>query len=440
MIQALQRTIMRDLEQWNTRANRKPLLLRGARQTGKTWIVNTFGAAHFNNVARIDFMRDVDARALFDGNLSPSSLTRNISIYTGESIDPQHTLIFFDEIQECPRALTSLKYWCEDAPEYHVIATGSYMGISRHEDASFPVGKVDMLRLHPLTFSEFLANAGEKQLSELIDTGHVRDIPTAFTSRLVDHLKMYMFVGGMPAVVLDYLNGATLPQTRMNQREILDSYDLDFSKHAPSRLLERIRLVWQSLPAQLAKENRRFVYGAVRPGARAREFEESLMWLRDYGIITQVGCTSALRIPLSSYAEPAVFKLFASDIGLLGALASLDPKVVTDGSALFTEFKGSFTEQLVCQQLVAQQFTPFYWANPRGQAEVDFALEHDGTLYPIEVKASVNLHAKSLRVACEKFHLDHALRIALTDFRDEGWLTNFPLWACSGLRAYLDAN
>lgn len=438
MIQALTRTITHDLDHWYSSPNRKPLLLRGARQTGKTWIVNAFGASHFDHVARIDFMRDVDARALFGGNLTTATLLRSIEIYTGVPVRAESTLIFLDEIQECPRAITALKYFCEDAPDYHVVAAGSYMGISRHEDVSFPVGKVDMLTLHPLTFAEFLTNAGQSALAELICEGDISSIPTAFSPRLTELLKTYMMVGGMPEVVLVHLNGASVQETRANQLAILDSYDLDFSKHAPTRLLERIRLVWRSLPAQLAKENRRFVYGVVRPGARARDFEESLMWLEDYGIITRVPCVSALRAPLSSYADPAVFKLFVSDIGLLGALADLDPAVVLNGSAIFTEFKGAFTEQLVCQQLVAQQYSPYYWANPQGHAEVDFAVEQYGTIYPIEVKAAVNLRAKSLHVACDRFHLDHAFRMAMTDYRDEGWITNFPLWAAIGLHAYLE--
>ncbi len=532
MIQELTRTMLQDLEHWNTKPGRKPLLLRGARQTGKTWIVNAFGASHFEHVARIDFMRDADARALFGGNLTADTLLRSIEIYTGVPVQPERTLVFLDEIQECPRALTALKYFCEDAPDYHVIATGSYMGISRHENASFPVGKVDMLTLYPLTFVEFLTNAGQPALADLIASGDIASVPAAFSNRLAELLKAYMMVGGMPAVVLAHLNGATAKDTREHQQSIpsvpaafsnrlaellkaymmvggmpavvlahlngatakdtrehqqsiLDAYDLDFSKHAPARLLERIRLVWRSLPAQLAKENRRFVYGVVRPGARAREFEESLMWLHDYGIITQVPRVTALRTPLSSYADPSIFKMFASDIGLLGALADLDPAVVLNGSAIFTEFKGALTEQLACQQLVAQQFTPYYWANPQGHAEVDFAIERYGVIYPIEVKAAVNLRAKSLHVACDRFHLDRAFRMAMTDYRDGGWerygviypievkaavnlrakslhvacdrfhldrafrmamtdyrdggwVTNFPLWAATGLRAYLE--
>ena len=437
LIRALTRTITDDLTRWKNNPQRKPLLLRGARQTGKTWIVNAFGTAHFEHVACIDFMRDTDARALFDGNLTTDTLLRNIEIYTGVPIHADTTLIFLDEIQKCPRALTSLKYFCEDAPEYHIIATGSHMGVARHEDASFPVGKVDMLTLHPLTFTEFLANSGQSALADLISSGDVASVPSPFSTRLIELLKTYMIVGGMPAVVLAHMNGASAQETRANQHSILDAYDLDFSKHAPPRLLERIRLVWRSLPAQLAKENRRFVYGVVRPGARARDFEESLMWLHDYGVITRVPYTSALRSPLASYADPSTFKLFVSDVGLLCALANLDPALVLDGSALSTEFKGSLTEQFVCQQLVAQRFTPYYWANPQGQAEVDFAVEQHGRIYPIEVKATINLKAKSLHVACDRFHLDRAFRMAMTSYRDEGWVVNLPLWASPGLRAYL---
>lgn len=436
MVQELHRDIMAQLTAWHGDPHRKPLLLRGARQTGKTWLVSHFGKEHFDHVARIDFMRDTDARTLFDGSLAPDTLIDGISLYTGVPIDPEHTLIFLDEVQECPRALTSLKYFCEDAPQYHVIATG-YMGVSRHPDSSFPVGKVDLLTLHPLTFTEFLANAGQATLADRIRSGDIAHVPPAFNDRLTEYLKQYLAVGGMPAVVLGHINGATVQETRTAQQQLLDSYDLDFSKYAPPRLAERIRLLWHTLPSQLAKENRRFVYGAARPGARARDFEEAFMWLRDYGIITQVPCISALRTPLQAHASPNIFKLFALDTGLLSALANLDPAVIVNGSAIFTEFKGALTEQLVCQQLVAYGYTPYYWANPRGHAEVDFAVEQEGTIYPIEVKASVNLHAKSLHVAVRQFALDHAFRMALTPFREEGWLTNLPLWASDGLRAYI---
>lgn len=438
MVDKLRRTLMDDLTTWKQRPDRKPLLLRGARQTGKTWIVNEFGRQNYDRVLRIDFMRNAEASGLFDGNLDPRNILENLSMYTGIDIDPGKTLIFFDEVQECPRALTSLKYFCEEAPEQHIIATGSYMGVSKHEDSSFPVGKVNMLTLHPLTFAEYLDNAGQGQLASLIRAGHVERIGQPFHTRLETMLKRYMAVGGMPAAVVAHLNGADAGTVRDIQHEILDAYDLDFSKHAAARLVERIRLVWRTLPSQLAKENRKFVYGVVRPGARARDFEESIMWLRDYGIVHQVHCVTALREPLDSYIDAATFKMFASDIGLLGALANLDPSIITKQQRIFTEFKGAFTEQYVCQQLVAAGYDPTYWANPNGHAEIDFSISQHGTVFPIEVKAEQNLKAKSLRYAHDHFQLPHAIRTSLAGYRDESWVANLPLWAVNGLRPYVE--
>ena len=437
MVNKLSRDLMNDLATWKQRPDRKPLLIRGARQTGKTWIVNEFGRQEYSNTLRIDFMRNKEAAGLFDGTLDPHTILDDLSIYTGINIRPGKTLIFFDEVQECPRALTSLKYFCEEAPEQHVIATGSYMGISKHQNDSFPVGKVNMLTLRPLTFFEYLDNAGQSRLVSILREGTPERINNVFARRLVEALRQYMVVGGMPAVVAAYLNGADVQMVRNTQYEILDAYDLDFSKHAPPRLLERIRLVWHTLPSQLAKENRKFVYGVVRPGARARDFEESIMWLRDYGIIHQIHCVTALREPLDSYIDTSTFKMFASDIGLLGALANLDPAVIVDGKRVFTDFKGALTEQYVCQQLMAQDYGPSYWANPRGQAEVDFSISQNGSVYPIEVKAEQNLKARSLRYACEHFSINHAIRTSLADYRDESWVANLPLWAIGGLRQFI---
>ena len=437
MTTKLQRTMMSRLEAWRDASPKMPLLLRGARQTGKTWIVNEFGDLFYDHVLRIDFMRDESAKAFFDGSLEPNAILDDLSAYTGVPVIAGKTLIFFDEIQECPRALTSLKYFCEEAAEHHIIATGSYMGVSRHEGSSFPVGKVTMMTLHPLTFTEFLSNAGDERLAGYIRSGRLESINTAFTERLTGRLKEYLVVGGMPAAVLAHINGAAASQVRDIQQGILDAYDLGFSKYAPLRLLDRLRLVWKTIPTQLAKENRKFIYGVLRPGARARDFEESLMWLRDYGIVTQVPCVTALRQPLSGYVDVPAFKLFASDIGLLGALAHLDPAIIVEGSRLFTEFKGALTEQYVCQQLVAQGYEPYYWANPNGHAEIDFAVEQGAGIYPVEVKAEQNLKAKSLRYAYDHFGLTMAVRMGLTGYREESWVANIPLWAADGLYSWI---
>ena len=436
----VRRSITAKLREWKSSPRRKPLLIRGARQTGKTWIVTAFGDACYERTLRVDFMRDRAARRFFQGRLDPHAILADLSLYTGVPVEAGSTLIFLDEIQECPEAMTALKYFCEQAPEQHVIATGSYMGVSKHPDASFPVGKVTMLTLHPLSFSEFLTGSGREGLAELIDAGRFGDVNTAFSDVLEPALREYMVVGGMPEAASAFLDGASLDEVRDIQHDILDTYDLDFSKHAPSRLVDRMRLAWAALPAQLAKENRRFVYGAVRPGARARDFEESLAWLRDYGVVSQVPCVDALRIPLSGYEKVSAFKLFASDIGLLGALAGLPVSAVTEGSRLFTEFKGALTEQYVCQQLVTQGYSPVYWANPRGQAETDFVIQQGMDVIPIEVKAELNLKSKSLRYVYDHFRLRHALRFSMAGYREQGWVTNIPLWAAGGTRAYLDAS
>ncbi|MEE8702488.1 ATP-binding protein [Bifidobacterium crudilactis] len=426
---------MSELLVWKSRNNRRPLLLLGARQTGKTWLSEQFGEAEYSKVARIDFLRDNQAKRIFDGNFDTERLLMEIGIQTGVNITPGDTLIILDEVQECSRALTSLKYFCEDASEYHVIATGSYMGIAMHDGESYPVGKVDTMRLYPLSFLEFLRNSGDGPLAEMIASQGAGTVSGAFEERLKRQLKMYMFVGGMPAIVAEYEQSKNLREIRRLQQGILDDYDNDFSKHAPPRLLERLRQVWASLPAQLSKENRKFVYGVVRPGARARQFEECLQWLCDYGIAYRIPCVSAIRTPLKSYAQPETFKMFCFDTGLLGALSKVDAATVIDGSAIFTEFKGAMTEQYVCQQLMVQHLTPYYWAKENSRTEVDFVIETHNTVMPVEVKAELNLKAKSLKSAVERFGLQRSIRTSLAGYRDEGWVTNIPLWAIGSINS-----
>ena len=425
----LQRTLMSSLLAWKQSRNRKPLLLRGARQTGKTWIMNEFARQNYAKMARIDFMANERSHAFFDNDFDINRILQALAIETGVDITPRDTLVVFDEIQECPRALESLKYWQENAPSYHVAATGSYMGMAIHQQVSYPVGKVDSLVLHPLTFFEFLTGMGQTSLSKLIESGNLDAIDPAFYGKLEALLKEYMFVGGMPGVVADYVEHHDVKEARRIQHGILSDYDADFSKHAPARLLERLRLTWASLPAQLAKENRKFVYGVVRPGARARDFEECLQWLCDYGIARRVPCLSSIRLPLAGYASESIFKMFALDTGLLAAMSDLDAEVLISGSELFKEFKGALTEQYVAQELVAQELNPYYWASPRGSAEVDFVVSLGGHPMPIEVKSGTNTRSKSLRVACDKFHLAHAVRASLKGYSVEDWVTNIPLWA-----------
>ena len=387
-----------------------------------------FGREQFDSVVKIDFMYDESARALFEQDLDPARIIKRIELSSGEAIDPDSTLLVLDEIQEAPRGLTSLKYFCEKVPEYHVIAAGSYMGIAMsREGESFPVGKVDELTLRPMGFCEFVRAIDGDSLADAIQNADV-SLLSCVSDKLERRLKDYFVVGGMPEVVETFKETGDYREARRLQALILDAYDADFGKHAPARILERMRLVWRSLPRQLAHENRRFVYGAARPGARARDFEESIQWLVDYGAVSKVPRVSALKVPLASYEDLGAFKLFCSDVGLLGALSGLDSTAVFEGSRLFTEFKGALTEQYVGQELRLLGFEPVYWSSDTGTAETDFAVQLAGSVVPIEVKAGENLQAKSLKVACEKFGLERALRTSLSAYRDEGRLVNVPLW------------
>jgi predicted AAA+ superfamily ATPase len=437
----LVRDIAPQLERWRTNPHRKPLLLSGARQTGKTWSITDFGHRHYESMVSIDFMRDRTAHEFFSGDLDPHIILQNLSIYSHTPIHPHTTLVVFDEIQECPRALTSLKYFCEQAPEYDLIATGSYMGVSRHPSSSFPVGKVDVMTMRPLSFLEFLENSGEPSLASLIREGRFAQISPAFSDRLTSLLRAYLIVGGMPEAVRTYLDSPTdFDAVRSVQRTILDSYELDFSKYADPNQLDRIRLIWHTLPSQLAKDNKKFVYKLLKTGARAREFETGIAWLIDYGAAERVPLVSALRPPLSSYKNGSGFKLFALDTGLLSALANVDPSIIVKGSAVFTEFKGSLAEQYVCQQLVAQGYDLYYWASAEKHVETDFDIEQNGVVHPIEVKSGTVVRSSSPRRAHDTFRTGEVIRTGLTDYRVQDWEINVPLWAIGGLHAYLSTS
>lgn len=424
---------MAQLVAWKDDADRKPLLLRGARQTGKTWIMEKFASETFDDYVKIDFMFDETMQGLFERDLDPKRVVREISLRTGHTVVPGKTLLIFDEIQEAPRALSALKYFCERAREYHVIAAGSYMGISlRRENESFPVGKVNQLTLRPMGFAEYLRATAGDPIADAVERADM-DLLAGFEDMLKERLKEYLVVGGMPEVVRSFSEQRDLNKVRAIQLAMLQDYDADFSKHAPARILERMRLVWRSLPGQLAKENKKFVYGAVREGARARDFEECLQWLADYGAVTKVPRVSALHRPFAGYEDLSSFKLFALDVGLLGALAHLEPSCVLDDDRLFVEFKGAITEQYVLQELLLQNMSPVYWSSKSGNAETDFAVELGSAAVPIEVKAGENLQAKSLKVARDKFSLERCVRTSLSPYRDEGWLVNVPLWAVGQL-------
>lgn len=424
----MKRFLSAELSAWKERPNRKPLILKGARQVGKTWLLREFGAANYERVAYFDLLANSAARAAFEADLDANRIVRELSLEAGFRIDEEGVLVVLDEIQESSRAVTALKYFSQELKRIHVAAAGSYLGIASHEGASYPVGHVDVLELGPLCFGEYLQAAGEGMLAETLAEEGPQALSEAMGRRLQSSLRQYMFAGGMPAVVEADLSQGDPEETRRVQRQILENYDADFSKHAPVRILERMRLVWASLGPQLAKENAKFVYGAVRPGARARDFEEAIQWLVDYGAVSKVPAVSAPRIPLAAYASLSRFKLFALDVGLLGALVGLSHRAIVEGDALFTEFKGALTEQYVHQQLKARGLAPYYWTSG-ATAEVDFVVEYHGRVLPIEVKAAENTKAKSLKQMVAKYGLDYGLRMSLSSWRQETALTNLPLWA-----------
>lgn len=425
----MKRMLMDELVLWKSNPNKKPLVLNGARQVGKTWLLKEFGTRHFESVAYVSLDNDAVARSYFDMDLDAHRIIASLSLQLNMDIVPEKTLIILDEIQACPKAITALKYFCENAPEYAVAAAGSLLGLSAHEGSGFPVGKVNMLDLHPLTFSEFLEATGNGRYAGLIESGDV-NLMTPFAPTLEGLLRRYYVVGGMPGAVSAYLAGDDFRAARKVQEELLAGYERDFSKRVPPRLLGRMMLAWASIPRHLSRENKRFVFGQVRKGGRAADFEECLAWLEEAGLIHKVQRVDKPGLPLSAYAEQAIFKVFLLDIGLLSAMCELNPEAILAGSAVFTEFKGALTEQYVCQELIAScGFTPFYWSAENSTGEIDFLVQDGGKIYPIEVKAEENLKAKSLRAFASKYDGVHARRFSMSGYRDQDWMRNVPLYA-----------
>ncbi len=424
----MQRRAEHAVAAWATRPGRKPLIVQGARQVGKTWLMRTFGSAAFDHVAYVNCENNATLASVF-ADTQTERIVRALEIEAGVPIRAGSTLLILDEIQEAPDAVTALKYFQEQLPDLHVIAAGSLLGVTLKRTGSFPVGKVEFLDLHPLDFREFLDATGNTQLGQLIDT---RDWPVlgSFHDRLVDLLRTYLFVGGMPEAVATYAAGAALSDVREVHRQLLRSYELDFAKHAPGILVPRLIRVWQSIPTQLARVQRRFRWGDVRPGGRAREFEGAVDWLAQAGLVHVVRRFTKPAQPMRSYEDSSSFKLYLHDVGLLGALSDLHERTLLDGVGVFEEFKGALTEQFVLQQLVAYlDVVPMYWTPESGIAEVDFAIERAGSLVPIEVKAGENLQSKSLRSYVQRFAPEAAYRTSLAPHRVESWMTNVPLYA-----------
>lgn len=427
----MERLAMAQLVAWKDDPRRKPLILQGARQVGKTWLALELGKRCFAQTAHVVFLDNEPMQNVFAGSLDPGRLLLAIAAETGTRAGDADVLIVLDEIQECPRALTALKLFCEQRPEVPIIAAGSLLGVALHRGVSFPVGKVYHLNLYPLTYREFLMALGEDKLVSLLDCGDTSLIE-AFSERYIDLLRFYYYVGGMPEAVQAFLDTRDLRKARDIQTRLLFDYEHDFSKHAEGVLAERIRDVWDSAPSQLARENRKFIYSAVRPGARARNYEEAIKWLIDAGLLVRVNRITKPGLPLAAYKDLSAFKLYLVDVGLLGAASRLDVGTVVGGSALFEEFKGALTEQFVCQELIATgQLVPYYWSAENSSGEVDFVYDFANAVMPVEVKAETNLKAKSLASFVKKYGVDCALRLSLAGFKDQGWVLNVPLYAIS---------
>lgn len=429
------RTAIEKLYNWKTSKYRKPLILEGARQVGKTWLLKEFGKQAYKDTIYINFDSNPRMNELFSYDLNPERLIMGIELYANKKIDSENTLLIFDEIQEVPKALSSLKYFCEEAPQYHIVCAGSLLGVALHKGTSFPVGKVDFLHLYPLSFKEFLmATLGERyaKLIELQDYTMI----TPFKQTYIDMLKHYFFIGGMPEVVQRYIDEKDFNSVRNVQKAILDSYQQDFSKHAPVEIVPKIRNIWTSIPSQLSKENKKFIYGLVKEGARAKDYEIAIMWLKDCGLIHKVPRVKAGKIPLSSYEDLKAFKLFFVDIGLLGCLAGLNQNILLNGNDLFVEFKGALTEQYVCQQLqTIDDLNIYYYTNDRGNSEVDFVINLNDKVIPIEVKANINLKAKSLKMYQEKYSPEISVRTSMADFKHENNIIDLPLYSIEEIKS-----
>ena len=423
------KTAIEKLFKWKESKNRKPLVIEGARQVGKTWLMNEFGKQAYKDVFYINFDSNSIMKDLFSIDLNIERIIMGLELYVGRKIDPSNSLLIFDEIQEVPRALSSLIYFYENAPQYHIVCAGSLLGIALHENTSFPVGKVDFLKLYPLSFKEFLISTHNKQYADLLEAGDFKTI-TIFKQVYIDALKQYYYVGGMPEVVQNFIDNKDFNEVRNIQKQILFAYEQDFSKHAPLEVVPKIRMIWNNIPSQLAKENKKFIYGLLKDGARAKDYEVAIMWLIDCGLIHKVTRINGAGVPLCTYEDLKAFKLFMLDIGLLGCMAGLNQKTLLEGNNLFIEFKGALSEQYVCQQLkTIENLDIHYYTNDRGNCEVEFVADLKNNIIPIEVKAETNLKAKSLKTYCDKYKPKTAIRSSMADYKKEEWFINLPLHA-----------
>lgn len=427
----MNRLLIKELTDWKNATNRKPLIIKGARQVGKTWLMHTFGQQQFKQVVYLNFESSQRLQDMFKPDFNIPRIIEVIEIETSQKIDATTTLLIFDEIQEAEKGLTALKYFYEQAPQYYIVAAGSLLGVSLKKNNSFPVGKVDFLQLYPLSFTEFLNNLGHSKLADNLTLKNWAVI-ASFHQKLVELLRLYYFVGGMPEVVANYIQNKNLETVRQIQQKIITGYQNDFAKHAPNDIVPKIKLVWQSLISQLAKENRKFIYGQLKKGARAKDFETAINWLVDAGLVLKVIRVQKPTMPLNAYADFDAFKLFLVDIGLLNAIANIDPKILLEKNNILTEYKGALTEQFVCQQLKIKTDL-YYWVAENATAEIDFVIQQQNQVIPIEVKAEENLKSKSLSTYVQKYAPSTAIRTSMNQFRAENWFINWPLYGVNEL-------
>lgn len=436
----MKRKALKELINWKIKPNKKPLIIRGARQVGKTWIMKEFGGTQYKRTAYINFDNNDVMAELFEKDFNVERLLSGLSISVGFKINPNDTLIIFDEIQECPKAITSLKYFNENASEYDIIAAGSLLGVAHHEGTGFPVGKVEFMDLYPLSYEEFIDALEEEQLLELSQSKDFQMIKT-FRDKFENLLKQYCYIGGMPAVVQNYVENKDFNTVRATQKDIISAYESDFSKHIPANTVSKIRLLWKSIPAQLTKENKKFIYGAVKEGARARGFETALSWLCNSGLVYKVSKITKPGLPIIAYEDFNAFKLFILDVGLLGALTNLDVKTLLAGNKVFEEFKGAIAEQYVLQQFKTVKDLPiFYWSNETSRAELDFIIQIDSNVIPVEVKSATNLQAKSLKVYMEKYTPEVSIRTSTADYKINDGLHDIPLYLIEMVKEIIATN
>lgn len=423
------RTAIEKMKKWKDSRFRKPLIIEGARQVGKTWLMKEFGRQFYQQTVYVNFDSNKQMKDLFTSSLDIEKIIMGLEIYSDMSIFPENTLIIFDEVQEVPEALKSLKYFYENAPQYHIMCAGSLLGIALHNGTSFPVGKVDFLRLYPLSFDEFLLGTGNENLYKLMKSKNY-DLINSFSEQFSYFLKQYYYIGGMPEAVMRFCESKNFDEVREVQKRILQAYEQDFSKHAPKDIVPKIRMVWNSIPSQLAKENKKFIYGLVREGGRAKDFETAIMWLNDCGLIHKVSRITTPHLPLKAYEDLKAFKLFLLDVGLLNCMTGISKHILLDGNDIFKEFKGSVTEQYVFQQLrTVSDYGIYYYTNDRNSCEIDLLVDDGEKVIPVEVKAEENLRAKSLKTYREKYDPDVCVRTSMSNYRNENnGLINLPLY------------